>query len=146
MIDQGYKKLDIYVKAHELAVRVHQSSLSFPKHEMYEEGSQIRRSSKSISSNIVEGYCLRKHKNEFLLYLNRAYASCSETIEHLEILFDTKSLTDKEVYNDLRNQYEVLSKMLFSFAQTVAREHGTPYTFKEPDFPYITDNPSEPNL
>jgi len=40
---QSYKDLDIYKKAHKLAVEIHEISLCLPKFEMYEEGSQIRR-------------------------------------------------------------------------------------------------------
>ncbi len=36
--DQGYKRLKIYQKAHELAVKVHKMTLSLPKFEMFEEG------------------------------------------------------------------------------------------------------------
>ncbi|MCZ6777265.1 MAG: four helix bundle protein [Ignavibacteria bacterium] len=83
MDERGYKKLEVYQLAHRLAVEVHKMSLGLPKHELYEQGSQIRRSSKSVSAQIVEGFSLRKNKNEFLQYLNRAYASATETLEHL---------------------------------------------------------------
>ncbi|MEX1138429.1 MAG: four helix bundle protein [Bacteroidota bacterium] len=42
-------------------------SLTLPSFERYEEGSQIRRPSKSISSNIVEGFALRKYKNDICI-------------------------------------------------------------------------------
>lgn len=83
MIAQGYKKLEIYQMAHSLAVRIHRLTLSLPAFERYEEGSQIRRSAKSVAANIVEGYALRKYKNEFIHFLFRSYASAGETIEHL---------------------------------------------------------------
>ena len=51
--NQGYKKLKIYQLAHDLAVRVHKMTMDLPKFETFEEGSQIRRSSKSVSSNIA---------------------------------------------------------------------------------------------
>ncbi len=70
--------------AHALALRVHAISLTLPKHELYEEGSQIRRSSKSTSAQIVEGHALRQYKPEYLHYLARSYASAEETIEHLQ--------------------------------------------------------------
>ncbi|NVM20458.1 MAG: four helix bundle protein [Desulfobacterales bacterium] len=54
-----YKDLEICQLAHTLAVECHQVSLRLPKFEMYEEGSQLRRSSKSISSLIVEGFIHR---------------------------------------------------------------------------------------
>ena len=105
MTDEGYQKLDVYKLSHELAIKIHEMTMGLPKFEMYEEGSQIRRSAKSVPSNIVEGYCLRKHKNEFLLYLNRSYASAEETIEHLDILSRTKSVADDNLYNKLRDDY-----------------------------------------
>ncbi len=85
-MEKGYEKLEIYKLSRELAIKVHQMSFILPKFETYEEGSQIRRSSKSITANIVEGYCLRRHKNEYLQYLHRAFGSCEETVLHLNIL------------------------------------------------------------
>jgi four helix bundle protein len=52
----GYKDLDIYKIAFALAKRVHIASLKLPLFELYEQGSQIRRSSKSIKDQIAEGY------------------------------------------------------------------------------------------
>jgi hypothetical protein len=59
---QSYKDLEIYKKAHKLAVEIHKMSLELPKFEMFEEGGQIRRSSKSVKSNIVEGFGRRRYK------------------------------------------------------------------------------------
>jgi len=67
-MDRGYKKLKIYQLAHQLALKVHKMTLELPKLEMYEEGSQIRRSSKSVSNQFVEGYSLRKYKNEYRVH------------------------------------------------------------------------------
>ena len=54
---KSYRDYEIWQMAYELAVRVHKMTLAkLPKFEMFEEASQIRRSSKSISSNIVEGF------------------------------------------------------------------------------------------
>ncbi len=66
---QSYKDLDIYKIAHKLAIKIHDMSLKLPKFEMYEEGSQIRRSSKTIKINIVEGFRRRRYKQEFIKYL-----------------------------------------------------------------------------
>lgn len=118
--------LKIYKKAHGLAVRLHKISLELPSFEMYEEGSQIRRSSKSVSAQIVEGYSLRNYKNEFIHYLNRSYASCRETKEHLDFLFETKSFRDEKLYNEFCSEVTELSKMIYSFIESVEKSHKLP--------------------
>jgi 23S rRNA-intervening sequence protein len=53
----SYRDLEIWDLARQIAVAVHRMTLQdLPKFEAYEEGSQIRRSAKSIRANIVEGY------------------------------------------------------------------------------------------
>jgi four helix bundle protein len=64
----SYKDLDIYKISLELFYIVHPSSLKLPKYEMYELGSQLRRSSDSIVTNIVEGYGRKKYKAEFVRF------------------------------------------------------------------------------
>ena len=44
----GYKDLEIYKIAFDLALRVHHMTLTLPKFEIYEQGGQLRRSSKSV--------------------------------------------------------------------------------------------------
>ena len=84
----SYRDLEIYKLSYDLAIKIHKISLQLPKYEMYEEGSQIRRSSKEITSCIVEGYGRRQYKNDFIRFLHFALASNIETINHLEILKD----------------------------------------------------------
>jgi four helix bundle protein len=61
---------------------VHKLSLTLPKFELYEEGSQIRRSSKSATSMIIDGYGRRRYKADFIKYLVYAQSECDETIVH----------------------------------------------------------------
>ena len=88
---------------------------------MFEEGSQIRRSMKSVKSAIVEGYGRRRYKQEFILTF--AIASNDETIDHLETLFETGSLDDKNLYQSLHKRLNTLGKKLNQFIQSVEREH-----------------------
>ncbi len=104
----SYRSLEIWKIARDVSVDIHYMTLnSLPKFEMYEEGSQIRRSSKSIRSNIVEGYGRRYYKQDFIRFLMYAHASCDETIDHLEILYETKSLKDNELFNILNHECPV---------------------------------------
>jgi len=120
---QSYKDLDIYKKAHKLAVEIHEISLCLPKFEMYEEGSQIRRWSKSVSNNIVEGFGRRRYKQEFIRFLTFSLGSCDETIEHLIILYETNSMKNKVNYDYFREEYDHLGKMLTNFIKSVKIGH-----------------------
>ena len=122
---KSYKDLEIYKKSHKLAIEIHEMSLKLPKFEMFEEGSQIRKSSKSIKSNIVEGFGRRRYKQEFIKFLVYSLASCDETADHLYTLFETKSLLDKDLYNYFSGEYDHLGKMINKFIQAVDFGHKT---------------------
>ena len=117
MIFKSYKDLEIYKSAYKLAIEVHRLSLRLPKYELFEQGSQIRRSSKSIKGNIAEGFGRRRYKDEFIRFLIFSQASCDETISHLnmisEIHFPEKPLSD------LISNYEILGKQINKYIQYV---------------------------
>lgn len=119
----NYKDLEVWKIARELCIEIHKMSLSLPKFEMYEEGSQIRRSSKSIRSTIVEGYGRRRYKNEFIRYITYAIASTDETIDHLETLWETESLADKQLFQKLQNELNLLGKKLINFQKSLEEKH-----------------------
>jgi four helix bundle protein len=119
----NYKDLEIWQLAREVVVEIHKMTLSLPKFEQYEEGSQIRRSSKSVKSNIVEGYGRRNYKNEYIRFITFALASNDETLDHLETLFETGSLTDEVFYNNIHNKIELLGKKINRFLQSVQADH-----------------------
>jgi four helix bundle protein len=115
----SYKELDIYADSKRLAIEVHKITLSLPKFELFEEGSQVRRSSKAITSLIVEGYGRKRYKADFIKYLVYSHAECDETIVHLEFLHETESFKDKEKFTQLFADYTVLSKKINKFIQWV---------------------------
>lgn len=119
----NYKDLEIWQLSREVVIAIHKMSLELPKFEMYEEGSQIRRSSKSVKSNIVEGYERRNYKNEYIRFIIIALASNDETLDHLETLFETGSLADKAFYNNIHSKIELLGKKINRFLQSVQNEH-----------------------
>jgi len=122
----SYRDLEIWKLARQIATAVHRMTLqNLPKFEMYEEASQIRRSAKSVSANIVEAYGRRRYKQEFIRFLVFAHASCNETIEHLELLFETGSLTNEVLYRDLSAQLDLLGRKLNVFIDSVERSHRT---------------------
>lgn len=120
----SYKSLEIWQLARELVIDIHKMTLEkLPKFEMFEEGSQIRRSIKSVKSNIVEGYGRRDYKQEFIRFLIYAIASNDETTDHLENLFETASLQDKDLYENLHGKLDKLGRKINLFLQSVESGH-----------------------
>jgi len=119
---KSYRELDIYVLAHELAVKIHAFSLKLPKYEMFETGSQLRRASKSVSANIVEGYGRRRYKAEFIRFLVFSHASCDETHEWLEYIKDNHA--DMVTMADsLLEDARTVGRKLSRFISSVEKDH-----------------------
>ena len=113
----SYKELDVYKLAYRLAIEVHKMTMTLPKYELYEQGSQVRRSSKSIKDNIAEGFGRRRYKDEFVRFLIFAHSSCDEAISQLtminEIYFENNGITG------LLEEYELLGGKINKFIQYV---------------------------
>ena len=122
----SYRKLQIWVLAREVVIEIHEMTMKLPKFEMYEEGSQIRKSSKTTKATIVEGYGRRRYKQDWIKFIVYARSSNDETMDHLENLWDTRSLTDEIIFITLKNKIETLGKMLNKFLQAVEQEHQLP--------------------
>ncbi len=141
----SYKNLEIWQMAKELSVEIHEMTLTLPKFEQFEEAQQIRRSSKSVRSTIVEGYGRRYYKADFIKYIIYALASNDETIDHLETLFETGSLKDKESYQKLQGRLAILGRKLNNFLKTIISYHEKPdaYNIQEPFEDYNLESESE---
>ncbi|MCB0517459.1 MAG: four helix bundle protein [Saprospiraceae bacterium] len=115
---KSYKDLEVYKISMELFFRVHPFSLQLPKYELYELGSQLRRSSDSIHTNIVEGYGRRRYKADFIKFLVYTHASTLETINHLEKIGKIYSTLLADA-NNYTAGYEKLGGKIFNFIQYV---------------------------
>ena len=114
---KSYNDLDIYKLAYILAIDIHEMTMKLPQYEMFEQGSQIRRSSKSIKDNIVEGYGRKRYKNEFIKFLTYAQSSCDEVYSQLQMISDIH-FPDKPLMN-LIEDYDILGKKINKFIQYV---------------------------
>lgn len=120
----SYRDLEIYETAHGLGVSLHQFSLRLPKFELFEIGSQLRRASKSISANIVEGYGRRRHKADYLRFLVMAQASCDETIEWHRYVCDCYPDLQNDAVAFMRTADE-LGRKINNFIRAVETKHET---------------------
>jgi len=130
---KSYRELEIYKESKRLAIEVHAMTLQLPKYEMYEEGGQVRRSSKSVTSMIVEGYGRKRYKADFIRYLVYSQSACNETIVHLEFLYESGSAKDQTKIDKLRSDYDTLSKRINKFIQWVDENFNPDYNVREPD-------------
>ena len=117
----SYRDLMIWKIASGLTIEIHKMTLNLPRFEQFEEGMQIRRSIKSVRSNIVEGYGRRYYKQEFIRFIIYAIGSKDETADHLDILFETGSLKDEFLYQELKQEIERLGKLLHKFLLSIER-------------------------
>ena len=107
---RNYDDLDVYQKLCKLHLEISNISISFPNYELYELGSQLRRSSNGIPANLAEGWN-NKHINVYLEGINRALGELRETQHHLYIAHCKKYVSDIKSHN-LRNKYIECGKML----------------------------------
>ncbi len=123
---KSYRDLEIFQIAYKLALKVHEMSLTLPKYELYEQGSQVRRSSKSVKDNIVEGYGRKRYKDDFIRFLIYSQSSCDETISHLNMISDLHF--NGSPLNDLISEYDILGKKINKFVQYVEESWMTSKT------------------
>src|SRR5579863_8793165 len=93
---EDFKDLKVWVKAHQLTLRIYQSTRKFPRDEIYGLTSQTRRASASIGANIAEG-CGRRSDPEMKRFVQIARG---ELEYHLLLARDLQLLTVEE-FKDL---------------------------------------------
>ncbi len=84
MAIRGYRDLEVWQKAMDMAVACHQLAACFPANEQYGLASQLRRAAVSVPANIAEGKG-RRGKREFIRFLLIAHGSLAEVETHLEL-------------------------------------------------------------
>ena len=114
----GFKKLEVFKKSYELALQIHKISLKFPKEIQFNLADQIRRSSRSIPTNIAEGYGKKYSQKDFRRFLLMAKGSKDETIVHLNFLKDLNYI-DQKIFDFLEQKYEEVGKMLFGLIKSL---------------------------
>ena len=105
-------ELDVYRLSTEAAMKIFFLSKDFPKEEIYSLTDQIRRSSRSVSSNIAESWRRRKYERAFVNKLNEAEAEAAETQVWLEYSVKCGYLDEGEG-RDLHARYDdIIGKLV----------------------------------
>jgi len=92
----GYKALIIYQKTFQFATSILHVTKKFPEEERFGFTSQVRRSSRSICANIVEGYRKRVYPKQFVNKLRIFDGEASETMLWLEFALVCGYITQEQ--------------------------------------------------
>lgn len=106
-----FKELLAFQKSFQLAMDVFQISKSFPNDEKFSLTDQIRRSSRSVATNIAEAYRKRRFPNHFVSKLTDSDAENSETNVWLEFSLKCEYI-NTETYNELNNKTIEIGRLI----------------------------------
>ena len=106
-----FQELFAYKKSFALAMKIFETTKSFPKEEKYSLTDQIRRSSRSVSANIAESYRKRLYPKHFISKLTDSDAENSETQVWLEFSFKSDYIS-KEIFEELINESKEVGKLI----------------------------------
>jgi four helix bundle protein len=108
----SFEDLDVFQRAYRLSLDVHRKSLEMPRIEQHALGDQVRRASKSICSNIAEGYGRQKQsKAEFKRFVWMAIGSSDEMRVWARYALDLGYI-DEQTWRNWRDEYQIISKQL----------------------------------
>ena len=112
----SHKELNVWQTAMDLAHTIFLTTKTFPKEEQYSLTDQLRRSSRSVATNISEAWRKRRYPAAFIAKLNDAEGEAAESQTHLEIARRCDYLTD-DVVSDFDQRYERLLAQLVTMAR-----------------------------
>lgn len=150
MNDKGFESLKVWQKAHSLMLDVHKKLIPLvlraSPDERFDLVSQIRRSSKSVSANIAEGYG-RFYYGDNVRFCYNARGSLDETVNHLMAALDLEYCS-KPLYDDLRSQADETRRMLNGYIEWLKekrvgeKEPGASLHIREEQGEYLVDSES----
>jgi four helix bundle protein len=111
MASNSFRDLTVYKKSFALAMQIFELTKKFPVDEKYSLTSQIRRSSRSVSSNIGEGYRKRVYRPLFISKSTDSDMENTETQVWLDFSLACGYINDT-TYNELLDKSEEVGKLL----------------------------------
>src|SRR5690349_16634272 len=113
MAAKSFEDLDVFKKAYRISLEIHKATLKFPDIEQRSVADQIRRASKSVCANIVEGFAKQVHsKAEFRRFVMNALGSSDEMRMWIRYCLDLGYI-DEQTWQRWRDEYHAISKMLY---------------------------------
>ena len=111
------EEYEVFKRAHLLVLRIYDLTKNFPKEEIFNLTSQIRRSAYSIPMNLVEGGAKISEK-EFSYHIVRALGSCEE-LRYQILLAKDLNYISKDNFEEIEKECEDIKKMLTKLNQKI---------------------------
>jgi len=108
---KNHYELEVYKLSFQAAMEIYEITRNFPKEELYSLTDQIRRSSRSVSSNLAESFRKRRYRKAFIAKLSDSEAEAAETQVWLDFSYKCKYIT-KETYDNLIDKYDHILAMI----------------------------------
>jgi len=114
---RNYRELDVYRNAMELTVQVFELTKKFPSEERFNLIDQIRRSSRSVCSNLAEAWRKRRYKAAFIAKLSDSETEAAETQVSAEIAMRC-GYWNEQTFQEIDERYEkVMAQIVRMVAQ-----------------------------
>ena len=139
-----YKELRVYKLAFDSAMEVFELSRSWPSEERYSLTDQIRRSSRSVCTNIAEAWRKRRYEAAFISKLSDSDGEAAETEAHLDFALRCGYLKpDKQA--KLRDHYDHICRQLTKMMDDAGSWCGTGSELREVSPEYLVEPESVQN-
>jgi four helix bundle protein len=117
---QGFEDLEVFRRAYRVSLEVHRASLEFPRIEQWALADQIRRASKSVCANLVEGFGRQAwSKSEFRRFLMMATGSADE-MQVWTLYARDLGYIGAEAAERWRGEYREIARMLQGPSRSVS--------------------------
>lgn len=120
---RDFRQLNVWQKAHELALLIYRQTSHFPAQERIGLGTNIRRAAVSMPMNIAQASG-QTDRTEFANRMRTAIGISSE-LEYLLLLARDLDLVDSSFYDAARGSVVEIRKMLAGLSKTVAAQVRT---------------------
>ena len=107
----GFRDLNVYQLAFRLAMAIYEDTKKFPVEERYSLTDQVRRSSRSVTGNIAEGYRKKRYPKMFINKMADADGEATETQVWIDFAHACGYMCDERQL-ELRRGYEEVGRML----------------------------------
>lgn len=114
---QNYTELKVYQMAFESAMKIYELSKKWPSEEKYSLTDQIRRSSRSVCSNIAEAWRKRRYPAHFVSKLSDADTEAAETEVWLDFALRCGCISEPD-HTRLHDNYDHICRMLTKMMAT----------------------------